>query len=99
MNTPHVLVYKTSTLTNFFGRIVIKLPYVGLVNILSAHHICPELLQKNANAENLVDEISLIINKHQYRQTMLDGFANVRHILGSKLCSNEVAKEVLKSYH
>ena len=99
LNTPHVLVYKTSALTNFFARIVIKLPYVGLVNILSAHHICPELLQNNANAENLVDEISLIINKHQYRQTMLDGFANVRHILGSKLCSNEVAKEVLKSYH
>jgi lipid-A-disaccharide synthase len=51
---PHVVVYKTSALTYCIIRLLIKnLSYIGLSNILGKKEIVPELLQKDARAENI----------------------------------------------
>lgn len=51
--TPHLIAYRVSPLTYGLGRLLIKTPYVGLVNILLGHPVVPELLQGACNLENL----------------------------------------------
>ena len=58
--TPFVLAYKAREIDFFIGRKLVKLPYVGLANILLDFEEKPplhkEFLQKEATAENLLEE-------------------------------------------
>ncbi|MCF6201161.1 MAG: lipid-A-disaccharide synthase, partial [Hydrogenimonas sp.] len=58
IGTPFVLVYKTRPLEYRIGRFFVKLPYVGLANIIMDFEgldaIHPELFQDEVNAKNLL---------------------------------------------
>ncbi|HHY47852.1 MAG TPA: lipid-A-disaccharide synthase [Firmicutes bacterium] len=53
LNTPMVIVYKVSPLTWMMARRLVKVPYVGLPNILAGREIVPELLQGKATVDRL----------------------------------------------
>jgi len=55
LNTPMIIVYKTSISSYLLGQILLKLPYVGLPNILAEKRIVPELLQFRATANRVGD--------------------------------------------
>jgi len=60
IETPFVLAYKAREIDFFIGRKLVKLPYVGLANILLDFQNLPplhkEFLQKEVTAENLLNE-------------------------------------------
>ena len=51
---PASIVYKTNAITFFIGSRIIKVPYIGLPNLVSNCTIYPEFIQDQANTENLV---------------------------------------------
>ena len=51
--TPTLVTYKVSPVTYFLGRAVIKIPYVSLSNLILDKALFPELLQKDADGENI----------------------------------------------
>ncbi len=46
---PYCLVYKVSWPTYFLGRMLVRLPYIGMVNILAGREVVTELLQSDAD--------------------------------------------------
>ena len=97
IGTPHILVYKTSAFTYWFARTVVKISHIGLVNIVADRSVCPELIQQDATPERLVLEISKLMDDTPERQAMLDGYAEVRRILGEKKASEGVAEILLEN--
>ena len=55
LNTPMIIVYKTSISSYLLGRILLKIPYVGLPNIIANKRIVPELLQFRVTANRVGD--------------------------------------------
>jgi len=59
IGTPFVLAYKAKKLDYFLGKMFVKLPFVGLANIimhfLNKEPIHEEFLQDDVNVENLLD--------------------------------------------
>jgi len=53
LNTPMVIVYKSAFLTWFIARCLIKIPYIGMVNIVAGKHVAAEFIQFAATAENI----------------------------------------------
>jgi lipid-A-disaccharide synthase len=53
LEKPMCIVYKTSLITYLFAKYVVKIPYVGLPNIIAKRLIIPELLQYDATVENI----------------------------------------------
>lgn len=53
IGTPTVITYKVSPLSFFIGKLVVKVPYIGLANLIAGREILPEVLQKAANGANL----------------------------------------------
>ena len=49
LKKPMVIIYKTSWLTYAIAKSVIKIPYIGLVNIVAGKKIAEELIQNDAN--------------------------------------------------
>jgi lipid-A-disaccharide synthase len=52
---PHAVFYRAKPLSVWIIRKMIRLPYVGLPNILAGRFIVPELIQEDATPENLTN--------------------------------------------
>ena len=50
---PTVIVYKVSTLTYVLGKLLIKVKYAGLANLIAGREVMPELLQHEASARKI----------------------------------------------
>lgn len=50
---PMLILYKVNPITFWVGRRLVKLPYIGMVNVLARRKIMPEFLQQNAEPGRL----------------------------------------------
>lgn len=89
---PMVVVYKLSLLTYYIGRLIVKVKHISLVNILLDKSVkdesglrIKELLQADANAENIFRELNKIMDTPQYRDEMT---AQLRKVRGLFLSGN-----------
>lgn len=60
--TPTIVIYKTSSITAFVVRLLIKVNMVNIVNILLKDKVVPELLQENCTPENIAQSIESMIS-------------------------------------
>ncbi len=78
---PMVISYKLSWLTYQLVKRKIKLPYVGLPNILCGRFVVPELLQKEATAEKLAAEVKRLYVDQDARVEMVQAFTDLHQSL------------------
>lgn len=96
MECPMVVVYKTAALTYEVGRRVIRVPHLGMVNLLAGRELCPEVIQHAVTAERLVSEIHPLIDDTPERAAMVEGLREVKASLGGGGAAERVA-EVLST--
>ncbi len=96
IGTPHILVYKTSAFTYWFGKCVVKISHIGLVNIIAGRTVCPELIQQEATPEVLAEETARLIVDTPERRAMIEGYAEIRQLLGTKPAAENVAAILCK---
>ncbi len=89
--TPMAIVYKMAPLTYAIGRRLVKVPHIGLVNIVAGEGVVREFIQDEATAESLAAEMLQILNDQNYRDTIGRGLEKVRQRLGAPGCSLRVA--------
>jgi len=92
MGTPMAILYKMSPLTYRIGKRLIKVPYIGLANIVAGKGVVREFIQDEANPENLSAEILHILADAEYASTIRLGLALVQHNMGEGGCSLRVAR-------
>lgn len=59
IGTPTVVAYKLSPLTYALGKRVVNVDFVSLPNLILGKQVFPELLQENANADNIAAYASM----------------------------------------
>lgn len=96
MGIPMVIAYKLSTLTYWLGRLLVKTPFIGLPNIILGRAAVKEMIQHQATAENLANEISRLINDSFYADKMREDLAQVKKMLGNGGGSAEMASLALE---
>ncbi|UCF87219.1 MAG: hypothetical protein JSV71_00480, partial [Nitrospiraceae bacterium] len=94
LGTPMVVFYRLSPMTFFLARLLVKVRFISLVNLISKKEIVKELIQNNATAENVFSELRKILEDQDYRKNMLSGLKRVRDIMGEKTASIQVAEIV-----
>ena len=77
--TPTILIYKMATLSYMMARLLVKLPYAGLANLIAGDEVQPELLQHDATPEKITDKTLEMLACPARHQTRL---ALVRKRLG-----------------
>jgi lipid-A-disaccharide synthase len=78
---PYALVYKVAPLTYLAGRAVIKVPHLGMANLLAGKEIVKEFIQQDASPANLATESLHLLDDPAYRATMRTNFQAVREKL------------------
>jgi len=93
---PMIVVYKTSPLTYMIGRQLVKLDRIGMVNILLDEMVVPELIQSEANSENIFNTASIILSDMKTYEKMKNKLGNVKEKLGSDGASKKAARSILE---
>lgn len=94
--TPMIIIYKVNFITSLIARMVIKIPYIGLVNVVAGKKIVPEFLQNGAKPAQIARcAIDLITNKDKLAQ-MKNDLYEVRKKLGSPGAVSRAAESVIK---
>lgn len=89
--TPMLVVYRAARLSYLVGRMLVKIPYFSLVNIVAQRQVVREFLQQQANPKALAAELLRLLDDSAYRRQMLVGLEDVCRQLGEPGCSARVA--------
>lgn len=96
MRLPTVIIYKVAPLTYFLGKLLVRIPYVGLPNIIAKRQVVPELLQDEAHADNIAAEALGILTSEQRHQAMMRDLDEVKERLGQPGAVMRTATLVMK---
>ena len=95
IGTPMVIIYRVSRLTYWMARCVIRIGWIGLVNIVAGRGLVPELIQHDATPERLSEEAGRLLRNQGDYQSMVAGLHAVRASLGEPGASSRAAAIVL----
>lgn len=93
LGIPHAVVYRAHPLTYQVARKMIRVPYLGLVNLIQGREVVPELVQDRATPEALgrvVEE--LMAPDSEARRQQLEIFPEIRRALGEPGVARRVAR-------
>ncbi len=91
---PYCLVYRTAPLTYFLARILVKIRYIGLVNILANEGVVEELIQDQATPAAVVKSLKGFIADPAKRRALEVRLAETADRLGGKGAHQRAAKAV-----
>jgi lipid-A-disaccharide synthase len=94
---PMVVVYRTSAVSFAIGRVLIRVPWISLVNIVAGEQIVPELLQGDVTAERLEREGEALLSDPARLAGMRAGFGRVSRALGPPGATGRAADAVLEA--
>jgi len=95
LKKPMVIIYRTSWLTYAIAKKVIKIPYIGLVNIVAGKKVAEELIQNDATSTNIANAIEAALRNPK----TIDELAAVKTSLGEPGASLRAAQVVLAELH
>jgi lipid-A-disaccharide synthase len=95
VGTPMILLYKTTWPTYRLARALIRVKWIGLVNLVAARSIVPELIQNDATADHASREARRLLHDRRAYDEMKAGLREVRQSLGTPGASRRAAEVVL----
>jgi lipid-A-disaccharide synthase len=95
LEVPMCIVYRMSALSYQILRRLVTIPHIGLVNIVAQKAVVRELLQADANADAISQELFKILDNQDYRAQIQAGLRQVRANLGSGNGARNMADLVL----
>ena len=93
--TPMIIIYKMSQVSWWLSKLLVKIKYAGMVNIISNKKIVPELLQNNATPEKLYSTMINLINNHLSLDKMKADLLLVKSNLQGNGASKNAAKNII----
>jgi lipid-A-disaccharide synthase len=89
---PLAVAYKTSAWTFAIARRLVKIPHIGLVNVVAGREVAREFVQDAVVPERIAQTLSPLLDVHDVTRTaMLASLAEVRSKLGTPGAADRVA--------
>ena len=92
MKKPMIILYKISFLTYLIGRLMIRVPCIGLANIVAGTQVVPELIQADASPQRIAGEALALLKSPERLAAMERDLGRIRERLGAPGASARVAR-------
>jgi len=93
--TPAVIIYKVSPVSAWLARLLVRVPHVGLVNLVAGRELAPELLQDRATGHNIARAIQAMLENEEELNQLRHRLIGLRDVLGGAGASGRVAELAL----
>ncbi len=88
---PCVICYRVSPISFWVGRMLIKVPHIGLANLIAGKEIQPELIQKEATPQTLAERCHRMLTDTDYKDQIIEECNRLRSLLGGRGASDRTA--------
>jgi lipid-A-disaccharide synthase len=96
VGTPMAIVYKMAPLSHAIARRLVRVPHIGLANIVAGRGVVREFIQHQAAPERVAAEITALLTDDDYNRTVRAGLAEVQQRMGEGGCAARVARMALE---
>lgn len=90
--TPTIIVYKVSPLSYWLGKRLIKVDFIGLVNLIAKKQLMPELIQEDASPQTIAETVIRMLSEPEKLRQLEKELLGVRELLGGAGASDRVAE-------
>ncbi len=99
MKRPMVVVYKWHWLTHFIIGSLVKSPFVSLPNLIANKALVPELIQKQATVDNVLQQTQALLTDAPKREALRQQFQQIHQSLAcdSAAMAAQAVNEVMQS--
>jgi lipid-A-disaccharide synthase len=97
-NIPQVVCYKTSTLTYKIAKILVRLNYISLVNLILNKEVIKEFIQDDFNEKNITKELTALLYDEKYLAEIRNNYFHLNQLLGDSKPSHKVASALIESF-
>jgi lipid-A-disaccharide synthase len=95
MQRPLAVIYKTSLLNYLLYRPQIKVPFIGMVNIVAGKKIVPEFIQFQATAAHISEEVIKTLKHPAEMERIKNDLSGVKSSLGENGASLRAARIIV----
>lgn len=94
LGCPMLIVYKIAYPTWLIGKMIVKVPYIGLINIVAGDLVAQELLQDQCTAENVANQCVRILSDPEEVERIKYQLGVIKEKLGGAGASRRAAETV-----
>ena len=91
---PQVVCYKSSRMSYLIARMLVKIKFISLVNLILDREVVRELIQNECNSEQIVNELKSISENSKKREKILSDYDQLIQLLGQNGSSKRVAEKI-----
>ena len=99
LGLPYCLVYRVAPLTYCLAKLLVKIDFIGLVNIIAGERVVEELVQSDASAEKVADELKRLIESPELASKLQGRLAGVAAMLGEPGVEKRAAGRVAEWFN
>jgi lipid-A-disaccharide synthase len=96
LSTPMAILYKVNFLTWLFIRAMIKIPHIGLVNVVKGKKIAEEFIQFDAKPEKICDYVIPILQDRDKLSRLKLELLSIKQLLGQPGASQRAARIIVE---
>lgn len=89
---PQVVIYKASASTYRLVKLIITVKFISLVNLIAGREVIKELIQHQANVDEIGKELKQLLAEGDYRQKMLENYDQIIKTLDIGSASDNAAR-------
>ncbi|WGS84672.1 lipid-A-disaccharide synthase [Methylomonas sp. UP202] len=82
LTVPMVIVYRLAAFSYWLGKRLVRIPFIGLPNIIAGRAIVKELIQDDLTPDNLAAEVERLLADRAYRENQIADLRSVKQALG-----------------
>jgi lipid-A-disaccharide synthase len=94
LNCPQVVLYRGSKISVAIARLLVKIRFISLVNLIMDSEVVKELIQEEAHPERIAIELQDILNNSASRKQMLRDYQELAIKVGPAGASERTAQKI-----
>ncbi|HJP63915.1 MAG TPA: lipid-A-disaccharide synthase [Mucilaginibacter sp.] len=95
-NVPQVVAYKGASISIAIARMLVKIKFISLVNLIMDKLVVKELIQQDCNPQQINSELALIVESGPDRTKMLNDYQKLHEKMGKPGASARTAELIIK---
>lgn len=95
LDVPEVVCYKANKISYLIARQLAKVRFICLVNLIMDRLVVKELIQGDLTANNIRDELQLLLNSSKRQKKLLDDYEELKYVLGNAGASDRAAETII----
>ena len=97
-NVPSIIIYKTNFLNFMIIKLLVKIKFANIINIINNKEVIPELLQKECNPKEIFRSVTYFLKNPILIDRQIDDYKKTLDEIRSKTSSTGEASAILAKY-